>query len=57
MDEFLDKNCVQNKIFHVKYIRMFMIPNGSQVTAYKESTKYIACGHNVIALHLTQKLA
>jgi len=45
------------KIFHVKYIRMFMIPNGSQVTAYKESTKYIACGHNVIALHLTQKLA
>ena len=36
---------------------MFIIPNGSQVTAYKENTKYISHGHHIIVLHSTQKLA
>jgi len=36
---------------------MFIIPYGSQVTAYKKNNKYISHGHHVIVLHATQKLA
>ena len=36
---------------------MFIITDGSQVTANKENTKYISCGLHIVVTHSTQKLA